>query len=79
LSMSYLWALEITITRINLSLCSIVFPNLFASTRPIVSICDLFFHSSLTIANVSSSFCYFIQNIMRLKDLLLRSWLFPLS
>jgi hypothetical protein len=72
--MSYLWTLELTITRINLSLCSIFFPNLFSSIRPIDSIYDLFFNSSLTIANVSSCFYTFIPKILSFKALLLHSW-----
>ena len=33
LSMLYLWSLQLTLTRINLSLWSIIFPSLFASMR----------------------------------------------
>jgi hypothetical protein len=74
LSMQYLWSLELTLTPINLSLCSIILPSLFASMRQVVSIYDLFFSSFFTMVNMSSSFCSFIPKVMRLKALSLRSW-----
>jgi hypothetical protein len=74
LSIPYLWPLELILTHINLSLCSIIFPNLFASMWQVVSTCDLFFSSSLTIARVSPYLCSFAPKIMRFKALLLCSW-----
>ena len=74
LSMLYFCSAELTLTRIILSLFSIIFPNMFASMRSVVSIYNLLWSSVLTMANISSSSSSFKQKIMWFKALLLRSW-----
>ena len=55
LSMSYLCSVEITLTCIKFSLFSNNFPNLVASVKPMVSICNLLWSYVLIVASISSS------------------------